>query len=51
MLGEHKVGLMHSRLTPKEKADAIAAFASGERPVLISTTVVEVRRRLPVRRA
>lgn len=42
-MGEHQIGIMHGRLSAKEKTDAIDAFASGEKPVLISTTVIEVR--------
>ena len=42
VLGGHAASLLHGRLTVQEKADAIAAFSSGEKPVLISTTVVEV---------
>lgn len=36
------VGVLHGRLTPDEKDRAFAAFASGQAPVLVSTTVVEV---------
>jgi ATP-dependent DNA helicase RecG len=36
------VGIMHGRLGAAEKDDAMARFASGEVPVLVSTTVVEV---------
>jgi ATP-dependent DNA helicase RecG len=36
------VGLLHGRLASAEKQAAIAAFASGETQVLVSTTVVEV---------
>lgn len=35
-------GLLHGRLSGEEKADALAAFASGRTNVLIATTVVEV---------
>jgi len=37
-----KVGLMHGRLGADEKDAAMARFASGETPVLVSTTVIEV---------
>ncbi|WP_123308929.1 ATP-dependent DNA helicase RecG [Cellulomonas sp. PhB143] len=37
-----RVGVLHGRLAPAEKDAAMAAFASGEAPVLVSTTVVEV---------
>ena len=43
LLGGAKVGLLHGRLSGDEKAAGLAAFASGETPVLISTTVIEVR--------
>ena len=43
LLGGAKVGLLHGRLSGDEKAAALAAFASGDTPVLIATTVVEVR--------
>lgn len=36
------IGTMHGRLSTEEKDDAMAALASGEVPVLVSTTVVEV---------
>jgi ATP-dependent DNA helicase RecG len=35
-------GLLHGRLSSEEKEAALAAFAAGKTPVLISTTVVEV---------
>ncbi|WP_454051491.1 ATP-dependent DNA helicase RecG [Cellulomonas sp. Marseille-Q8402] len=36
------VGVLHGRMTPEEKEKALADFASGAVPVLVSTTVVEV---------
>lgn len=36
------VGMLHGRMTMEAKEAAMAAFASGEVPVLVSTTVVEV---------
>jgi ATP-dependent DNA helicase RecG len=36
------VGLLHGRMKIDEKAAAMAKFASGETPILVSTTVVEV---------
>ncbi|WP_225754875.1 ATP-dependent DNA helicase RecG [Actinotalea sp. Marseille-Q4924] len=36
------VGIMHGRLGAAEKDDAMARFAAGDVPVLVSTTVVEV---------
>lgn len=35
-------GLIHGRLSAAKKAEALAAFRSGERPVLVATTVIEV---------
>jgi ATP-dependent DNA helicase RecG len=36
------VGVLHGRMTPEEKERALADFAAGTVPVLVSTTVVEV---------
>ena len=36
------IGLMHGRLPTDSKDAAMAAFASGQVPVLVSTTVIEV---------
>lgn len=41
-LGGLAVGLLHGRMTSEEKDRAIADFASGRTPVLVSTTVIEV---------
>lgn len=41
-LGGVAVGLLHGRMTSEEKDRAIADFASGRTPVLVSTTVIEV---------
>lgn len=37
-----RIGIMHGRLGADEKEAAMAAFAAGEVPVLVSTTVIEV---------
>jgi len=37
-----EVEILHGRMGPAEKDRAMARFASGEAPVLVSTTVVEV---------
>jgi ATP-dependent DNA helicase RecG len=37
-----RVGLVHGRLTGPEKKAAVDAFASGDTPLLVATTVVEV---------
>jgi len=39
---ELRVGLLHGRLTPREKDEVMGRFAAGEIDVLVSTTVVEV---------
>ncbi|MFO1397762.1 MAG: ATP-dependent DNA helicase RecG [Burkholderiales bacterium] len=37
-----KVGLLHGRMKPDEKAATMGAFAAGEIGVLVATTVIEV---------
>jgi ATP-dependent DNA helicase RecG len=37
-----KLGLLHGRMTPREKDDAMQRFARNEIQVLVATTVVEV---------
>ncbi|MEM7402799.1 MAG: ATP-dependent DNA helicase RecG [Myxococcota bacterium] len=41
-LGDNSVVLLHGRMTPTQKQEAMAAFAAGCVQVLVSTTVVEV---------
>ncbi|WP_301103092.1 ATP-dependent DNA helicase RecG [Propionivibrio sp.] len=41
-LSELRIGLVHGRLKPDEKATTMAAFAAGEIDVLVATTVIEV---------
>lgn len=41
-LSGYRVGLLHGRQTPEEKADAMFRFATGELQVLVSTSVLEV---------
>ncbi len=36
------VGVLHGKMPAEEKDGALAAFASGETPVLVTTTVIEV---------
>ena len=42
LLPHRRLGLMHGKLKPKEKAAVMAAFKAGEIDVLVSTTVIEV---------
>lgn len=37
-----EIGTLHGQLPPDEKEAAMARFASGEAPVLVATTVIEV---------
>ncbi|MFY0663537.1 MAG: ATP-dependent DNA helicase RecG [Natronospirillum sp.] len=37
-----RVGLIHGRMKPKDKADIMGAFQRGEVQVLVATTVIEV---------
>jgi len=41
-LEAHLCGVLHGRMSAKEKEAALHAFSSGKVPVLISTTIVEV---------
>ncbi len=41
-LPELKIGLVHGRLRPEEKAATMAAFATNEIQLLVATTVIEV---------
>lgn len=41
-LPQWKVGLVHGRMKPAEKAAVMAAFAANELQVLVATTVIEV---------
>lgn len=42
VLGDVRCGLLHGRMSSEDKFAALQAFATGQTPVLISTTVVEV---------
>ncbi len=44
---EFSVGLVHSKLRPKEKEEVMASFASGEIEILVATSVVEVGVNVP----
>ena len=41
-LPDRRVGLMHGKLKPKEKAEVMEDFKSGRLDALVSTTVIEV---------
>ncbi|WP_409306762.1 ATP-dependent DNA helicase RecG [Pseudomonas putida] len=41
-LGELKVGLIHGRMKPAEKAEIMAEFKAGNLQLLVATTVIEV---------
>ena len=41
-LPELKIGLIHGRLKPSEKAQTMAAFLAGDLRLLVGTTVIEV---------
>jgi ATP-dependent DNA helicase RecG len=41
-LRDFRVVLLHGQMRPREKADAMAAFAAGAADVLVATTVIEV---------
>ena len=42
LLPDRRVGLMHGRLKPKEKAQVMEDFKAGRLDALVSTTVIEV---------
>ncbi len=42
LLPERRVGLMHGKLKPKEKAAVMEDFKNGQLDALVSTTVIEV---------
>jgi ATP-dependent DNA helicase RecG len=41
-LSDVPIGILHGRMSPEDKEEAMGAFASGQVPVLVTTTVVEV---------
>lgn len=41
-LADFRVGLLHGRMTPQEKAEAMSDFRGGRIQVLVSTSVIEV---------
>lgn len=46
-LSGYNIGLMHGRLTPKEKEEVMTQFSNNQINVLVSTTVVEVGVNVP----
>lgn len=46
-LKEYKVGLLHGKMKPAEKADIMEKFVGGEIQVLVATTVIEVGVNVP----
>jgi ATP-dependent DNA helicase RecG len=42
LLPNNRIGLIHGRLKPKEKAEIMQAFKKGELQLLVATTVIEV---------
>ena len=42
LLPDRRVGLMHGKLKPKEKAAVMDDFKAGRLDALVSTTVIEV---------
>ena len=41
-LADYRVGIIHGRMTPVEKEEAMANFRAGHTQVLVSTSVIEV---------
>jgi len=41
-LPEHRVGLLHGRMSGAKKAEVMQSFSAGELDVLVATTVIEV---------
>jgi ATP-dependent DNA helicase RecG len=39
---DHELVLLHGRMTPREKAEAMERFSAGDAHVLVATTVIEV---------
>lgn len=47
IFSNYKVGLVHSKLKPKEKEEAMRCFEKGETNILVATSVVEVGVNVP----
>ncbi|HEV7806437.1 MAG TPA: ATP-dependent DNA helicase RecG [Solirubrobacteraceae bacterium] len=41
-LADYRIALLHGQMRPREKQEAMAAFAAGGADVLVATTVIEV---------
>lgn len=46
-LPSYKIGIVHGRLTPKEKESEMDRFVRGETQILVATTVIEVGVNVP----
>ncbi len=46
-LHEYRVGVLHGKMTPKEKTEVMTQFEDGEVDVLVATSVVEVGVNVP----
>jgi ATP-dependent DNA helicase RecG len=44
---EYEIGILHSKMSPKEKEDIMIEFASGKIHILVATSVVEVGVNVP----
>ncbi len=44
---QHKIGLVHGKMRPKEKDEVMEKFSNGEINILVSTTVIEVGVNVP----
>jgi ATP-dependent DNA helicase RecG len=44
---DYKIGMVHGKLKPAEKDDAMRRFASGETQIMVATTVIEVGVNVP----
>ena len=47
IFGEYMIDILHSKMTPQEKENAMADFSSGKTQILVATSVVEVGVNVP----
>jgi ATP-dependent DNA helicase RecG len=47
VFSEYSINILHSKMTPKEKDDAMARFSNHEIDILVATSVVEVGVNVP----